>query len=149
MREVPTGTKKEKIDMAKVTKITKESVQAIVTKDGYPELESFVDQKHLQKFYKHLTSVQLAEWLDLEGLTESVKPSDSEPIMRMRQCMALLYKAYPREGATKKKSKYGDYTTESLIQLAIENDVVFETCDDERILRMRAIMALRASKVIE
>jgi hypothetical protein len=33
--------------------------------------------------------------------------------------------------------------------LAVNNDVVFEMTDDERILRMRAIMALRAAGKIE
>lgn len=134
--------------MAKTTKLNKDTVQAIVAKDGYPEVGYFTEQKDLQKFYKHLEDTQLTEWVELEGL--EYKPADSAPIERMRKCMAILYKHFPKTpSASKKKSKYADYTNEYLLQLALEKDVVFEVCDDERILRMRAIMALRAAKVIE
>jgi hypothetical protein len=135
--------------MAKVTKLNKDSVQEYVTKNGYPEVgsEDVVDQKWLQKFYKHLTDDQLTEWVELEGLTYN--PSESAPIERMRKCMAILYKHYPKAPTSKKKSKYSDYTTESLIQMLLDNDVPCEVTDDDRIMRMRAIMALRAHKVIE
>jgi hypothetical protein len=130
-------------------KLNKETVQKIVAKDGYPEVGTYTDKKDLQKFYKHCTMDQLQEWVDVEGLTDTVSATDSEPILRMRLCMAILYKHFPKPEPTKKKSKYSDYTNEQLLQLAIDKDVVFEMTDDERILRMRAIMALRAAKVIE
>jgi len=118
-----------------------------VEENGYPEVGMFVDNKTLQKFYKQLDLPTLQDWCSLEGL--EIKPSDSEPIYRMRVCVAILYKHFPKETTAKKKSKYADYTLESLIAMAVDNEVVFEICDDERILRMRCIMALRASKVIE
>jgi len=62
--------------------------------------------------------------------------------------MTILRAHFPVEHKAKAESPYKKYTTEDLVQLAVDHDVVFETCDDERILRMRAIMALRASKVI-
>jgi hypothetical protein len=130
-------------------KVNKDYVQQVVTKDGYPEVGNFSDKKDLQKFYKHCTMDQLQEWVDVEGLTDTVSPTDSEPILRMRLCMAILYKHFPKAPSAKKKSKYSDYTNEQLLQLAIDKDVVFEMTDDDRILRMRAIMALRAAKVIE
>lgn len=135
--------------MSKKLIVNQEYVQKYVEENGYPEVgsEDVVDKKWLQKFYKHLSMEQLEEWVAIEGL--EVKPTDSEAIYRMRLAMAILYKHFPKEPTAKKKSKYADYTNEALLQLAIENDVVFEVCDDERILRMRAIMALRAAKVIE
>lgn len=135
--------------MAKAIKLNKDSVQKYVAEVGYPEVgsEDIVDQKWLQKFYKHLTDDQLTEWVEIEGLTYTA--SDSAPIERMRKCMAILYKHYPKAPSAKKKSKYADYTNEALMQLAVDHDIIFEVCDDERILRMRAIMALRVAKIIE
>lgn len=135
--------------MAKKATINKVYVEKYVAENGYPEVGTYEDKKDLQKFYKHLDDTQLAEWIELEGL--EFKPNESAPINRMRMAMAILYLHFPKapsEGS-KKKAKYAGYTTEHLMELAIANEVVFEMCDDDRILRMRAIMALRASKVIE
>lgn len=135
--------------MAKKVVVNEKFVQEFVAKDGYPEVgsEVVVDQKWLQKFYKHLTDEQLTEWVELEGLTYN--PSESAPIERMRKCMSILYKHYPKQTASKKKSKYADYSNEQLIQMLLDKDIPCEVTDDERIMRMRAIMALRAHKVIE
>lgn len=115
----------------------------------FPERGTFADAKALQKHYKKLSDAELLEWVQLEGL--EFKPcTDSEPINRMRMAMAVLYYHFPKEQTGKKKtSKYKDYSLEQLVQMAVDNDVIFEPHDDERILRMRAIMALRAHKVIE
>jgi len=114
---------------------------------GYPEVGTVEDKKSLQKFYKQLDITALEGWVKLEGLT--IKPCPEQPaIHRMRLAMAILYLHFPKEVAPKKESPYKQYTTEDLVQLAIDKDVPFEVCEDERILRMRAIMALRASKVI-
>ena len=121
-----------------------------VGKNGYPEVGSFLVAKDLQKFYKQLDTATLVDWVTLEGV--EYKPCiDSEPINRMRLCMAILYKHFPKvsTGVTKKASKYAEYTTEALIQLAIDKDVPVEVTEDMRIMRMRCIMALRASKVID
>jgi len=120
-----------------------------VEKLGFPEVGQFVEQKDLQKFYKQLSIESLKEWVELEGL--SYKPcEDSEMIDRMRVCMAILYHHFPKEpSVSKKKSKYADYTLEQLISMAIENDVAVETTEDERIMRMRTIMALRAAKLVD
>jgi hypothetical protein len=115
---------------------------------GYPEVGSFADNKSIQKFYRQLTQEQLDSWCELEGLEYKGCP-EQPPIHRMRACMAILYRHFPKEVAPKKESPYKKYSTEELVQLALDNNVAFEMCDDERILRMRAIMALRANKVIE
>lgn len=134
--------------MAKKIVINEKFVQEYLKdNNGYPETGFFKEQKDLQKFYKHCTDEQLAEWVDLEGL--EFKPAESQPINRMRMAMAILYYHFPKPEAKKKKSKYADYSNEQLLQLAMDKDVVFEVCDDERIMRMRAIMALRAHNVIE
>jgi hypothetical protein len=135
--------------MAKKPQVNKAYVEKFVAEHGFPEVGHFEDSKDLQKFYKHLSIEQLVDWVALEGLQDTVKPTDSEPIYRMRLAMAILYKHYPKAPSAKKKSKYADYTNEQLLQLAIDNDVVFEMCDDERILRMRAIMALRVKNIIQ
>lgn len=128
-------------------KVNKDAVVAYMKEHGYPEVGTFTDQKMLQKFYKHLTIEELEGWVELEGL--EVKPTDSEAIYRMRLCMAVLYHHFPKAPAKKKASKYAEYTLEHLVQLAVDGSVPVEMCDDERILRMRLIMALRAHKVIE
>lgn len=133
--------------MAKKVTINKVYVEKFVAEHGYPEVGHFADQKDLQKFYKHLSDEQLAEWIELEGL--EYKANDSQPINRMRMAMAILYKHYPKAPSAKKKSKYADYSDEQLMTLLLEHDVPCEVTDDERIMRMRAIMALRAHKVIE
>jgi hypothetical protein len=133
--------------MAKKNVITKDSVAKFITENGYPEVGHFTEQKDLQKFYKHLTDEQLLEWVELEGL--EFKPADSQPINRMRMAMSVLYKHFPKQASAKKKSKYADYSDEQLMTLLLEHDVPCEVTDDERIMRMRAIMALRAHKVIE
>ena len=134
--------------MAKTTKkrtINKAFVEKFLEEQGFPEKNEF-EQEELKKFYKHLTDAQLEEWLSLEGL--EFTPSESEPINRMRMCMAILYDRFPRQTKAKEKSKYADYDTDELVQMALDNDVAFEPTEDKRILRMRAIMALRDAKVI-
>lgn len=133
--------------MTKKLNINKAYVTKYVAEHGYPEVGHFEEKSDLQKFYKHVPTEQLAEWVDIEGL--EFAPSDSEPINRMRMAMAILYKHFPKAPSAKKQSKYAKYSLEDLMTLAINNDVVFEDTDDERILRMRAIMALRAAKVID
>lgn len=131
------------------TTMTKKMTQAEQVQEtvalGFPEVGSFGEdgKKELQKFYKHLTNEQLEEWVELEGL--EIKPTDSEQIYRMRLAMAILYLHYPKATAKKKVSKYAKYTLEDLVELAIEKDVAVEPTEDERIMRMRTIMALRAS----
>lgn len=120
-----------------------------ISENGYPEVGSFVDQKMLQRFYKQLDTAVLEDWAELEGLT--YKPcTDSEPIHRMRVAMAILYKHFPKApSASKKKSKYGEYTTECLMQMALDNNVLVEPTDNDQIMRMRVIMALRVHGVLE
>lgn len=134
--------------MAKTKKertINKAFVEKFVAEHGFPEKNEFT-QEELKKFYKHLTDAQLEEWLELEGLEYT--PNESAPINRMRMAMAILYSRFPRQTKAKEKSKYADYTTDELIQMALDKDVEVEPTEDQRILRMRAIMALREAKVI-
>lgn len=137
-----TGTTKAKGKGGKVKKIE--------FTGEYPEVGTFSEKKQLQKFYKQLTDDQLNDWIELEGLT--YKASDNEPINRMRKCMCILNLHFPPETktATKKKSKYGDFTTEALLEMALENDLeVAEAKGDPRILRMYTIMALKKAGILE
>ena len=137
----------KKTTAVKVMVEGKVDAQAYVKANGYPEVGSVADEKSLQKFYKQLDTAQVEEWVALEGLT--FKPCEEQPaIHRMRACMAILRKHFPVEVKAKKESPYKKYTTEDLVQMALDNSVAFEPAEDERILRMRAIMALRANKVI-
>jgi len=130
-------------------KVTKIDAPKYVEDNGYPEVGFFTDKKDLQKFYKQLDITALEDWCAVEGLTYTAC-EDSEPIHRMRVCMAILYLHFPKApSAGKKKSKYADYTTEALIQMAVDNDVAVEVTDDMRIMRMRTIMNLRAAGIIE
>jgi hypothetical protein len=117
----------------------------------YPELGSFNDEKAIKKYIKGLTNDQLHEWVELEGV--EYKTSDHESINRMRQAMAIKGLHFPQlastGGASKKKSKYSDYTTEALVEMAIENDIeVRDDKGDLRILRMYTIMALKAAGLL-
>lgn len=120
-----------------------------VAKKGYPEVGTFTDQKVLQKFYKQLPTETLEDWAKVEGV--EYKVSDNESIHRMRVCMSILYLHFPKEvkATAKPKSKYADLSTEELIKMAIEHDLVLDVCDDMRIMRMRAIVGLRNIKVID
>lgn len=127
---------------------TKEEVEEDVEDIEYPEKGTFSTDKELKKFYKKLTDEQLDEWLELEGL--EYKANDNPSINRMRKCMAILYYHFPKQPSkSKKKSKYSQYSTEELVQMAMDNDVeVRDDKGDERILRMYTIMALRDAGII-
>ena|SRR6185312_10315520 len=127
-------------------KLNKTKVQEMVKK-AYPEVGDFTDQKDLQKFYKHLTDEQLAKWCELEGL--EYNKSESQPINRMRMAMAVLYFHFPKAPPKKKESKYSKYSLEDLVGMAVDKEVPVEPTDDERIMRMRTIMALRAAGHID
>ena len=121
---------------------------AYVAKNGYPEVGTFLDKKCIQKFYKQLDTDALVDWCTLEGL--AAKPDTNDPIYRMRVCMLLLYKNFPKvsTGKAKAESPYKKFTLENLVTLALENDVAVEGTEDEKIFRMRLIMALRANKIV-
>lgn len=139
----------KKVEEVKIVKVEgKVDAAKYIADNGFPQVGAFEDKKWLQKFYKQLDMETLEKWV--AKLEKEVKPSDSEPIYRMRVCMEILYTHFPKEPAkSKKKSKYSDYTTEKLIEMAIEHDVPVEPTEDMRIMRMRTIMMLRAHKVIE
>lgn len=125
-----------------------DAMEYIAEFGGYPEVGTFTDKKDLQKFYKQLDTDMLEDWCEIEGLT--YKPcSDNESIHRMRVAMAILYKHFPKQTKEKAKSKYAKYTLEDLLDMAVQNEVAVEETDDERILRMRLIMNLRANKVLD
>jgi len=114
----------------------------------FPGVGFFADVAAFKKHVKGLTYDQVVEWTELHGLT--VKDYGSEPINRMRRIMAIKELHFPTpEKPAKTKSPYSKYETEELVQMAVDNEVLFEVCDDPKILRMRAIMALRAHHVIE
>ena len=119
-----------------------------VAKYGYPEVGVFVEKKDLQKFYKQLDTATLEDWCEVEGLTYN-PCEENESIHRMRVAMAILYKHYPKQTKAKKTSKYAKYSLENLVDMAIDNNVAVEDTSDERIMRMRLIMGLRASGIID
>lgn len=118
-------------------------------KATFPEVGSVKTEKELKKVYKKLSDAQLDEWLTLEGWTEEYKPTESEPINRMRKCMVILYHHFPKEPAKSKKggSVWKQYSLEELIAKATEAGAEFEFTDHESIMRMRLIMALKAKGV--
>ena len=141
-----------KLEKDQPVKKGKKRGKKIVFNGTFPEVGdgTFETEKDLKRFYKQLTMAQLEEWLELEGLT--YKKSDSDPINRMRACMAILYLHFPRQttGKGKKKSKYAKYTTEDLIQMAIDNNIaVKDGGGDPRILRMYLVMNLRKAGILE
>lgn len=114
----------------------------------YPEVGSFKVDKDLKKYYKKCTDEQLDEWLSLEGWTDEYKPTESDPINRMRKCMVILGHHFPKAPSKAKKgSPWKEYSLEQLMQMATEKAVEYEFTDHEAILRMRVIMALKGAGV--
>jgi hypothetical protein len=129
-----------------------ESVVAPPVSDvEYPEIGDFKEEKAMKKFIKGLSDQSLYEWCILEGA--EWKASDHESINRMRMAMAIKAKHFPGTTgkATKKsKSKYASYSTEDLVQMALDADIeVPDDKGDNRILRMYTIMALRKAGIID
>lgn len=122
--------------------MAKKNTVAVVEK--FPKVGTFTVAKDLQKHYKKLSDDELDTWLAQEGLTYNA--TDSAPIARMRKCMAILYHHFPAMKPTPKKaSPYAGITLEQLVAMAAEHSVPVEVTDNEKIMRMRLIMALRAS----
>lgn len=116
----------------------------------YPD--SFESVDAIKKFISRLSTDQLIEWAELEGVLDNAKPNDNASIYRMRVAVAVREKFFPsqRSSSPKKKSKYADYSTEQLLEMALENDIeVKDAKGDQRILRMYLIMALRNAEVLD
>ncbi|WIT25954.1 hypothetical protein [Bacillus phage SPO1L1] len=127
-----------------MAKINKEYVANFIEENGFPEQGHFEEKKDLQTFYKHLSTEQLEEWVELEGL--ETKETDSDSIHRMRLCMSILYLNFPKKSAGKKKaSPYKHISLEELVQMATDNDIEVKHTDSDKILRMRTIMALKGA----
>ncbi|WCS68663.1 hypothetical protein Goe19_02150 [Bacillus phage vB_BsuM-Goe19] len=125
-----------------MAKINKGYVANFIEENGFPEQGHFEEKKDLQAFYKHLSTEQLEEWVELEGL--EVKDTDSDSIYRMRLCMAILYLNFPKKTTGKKKeSPYKHISLEELVKMATDNDIEVKHTDSDKILRMRTIMALK------
>jgi hypothetical protein len=117
----------------------------------FPEVGHFKDEKAMKKYVKGLSDDELAEWCELEGAEYA--SNSHQAINRMRMAMAIKGIHFPdtvaKKGSSKKKSKYSDYSTEDLVQMAIDNDVeVRDDKGDMRILRMYTIMALKEAGLI-
>jgi len=114
----------------------------------YPEVGHFESIDDIKKFYKRLSMEQISEWAEIEGL--EWKHNDNPGINRMRACMAISNHHFPKKTSGKKKAKYGHLSTEDLLAMAIENDVEVREPkgDNENILRMYTIMALREAGLL-
>ena len=126
--------------------VKKKAIVGKVSSVVYPEVGTFKVDKDLKKMYKKLSDDQLDEWLDIEGWTSEYKPTESPQINRMRKCMVILYKHFPKESSAKKKNAgWKQFTIEDLLMIATERAAVYEFSDHEAILRMRVIMAIKAT----
>lgn len=111
-------------------------------KPVYPTVGS-VDIKGLKKICKAMSDEEIQAWVSHAKL--SVKDYGDVAINRMRQIMAIKGIYFPETVAKpKEKSKYADHTLEQLVAMASDGNVPVEITENERILRMRVIMALRA-----
>lgn len=153
--DTDTGEAAEDTDDTKVPDAVKDDDKPTpppVSEDiEYPEVGHFKDEKAMKKYVKKVPDAALFEWCELEGATWKRCPEHA-PIDRMRAAMALKAKHFPDtapKASTKSKSKYADYATEDLVQMAIDNDIYVDGDNgDMRILRMKTIMALRAKGII-
>ena len=142
--------KKKTTESVVATITAKDKVDAVawVAENGFPTVGTFTEDKAIKKFYKQLPTEVLEDWANQLG-AEYKACEENDSIHRMRVAMAILYTHFPKESKAKPKSKYAGYTLEQLVDMALEHSVAVEMTDDTRILRMRLIMGLRASKVIE
>jgi hypothetical protein len=118
----------------------------------YPEVGHFETDKAMKKYIKGLSDNELKEWCELEGAVYNA--NDHQSINRMRMAMAIKGIHFPdtvaKGGSTKKKAKYADFSTEDLVQMAIDNDIeVRDDKGDLRILRMYTIMALKEAGLLQ
>jgi len=131
---------KPKVDKPKNKGKNKPTPAPVSTTPGYPAVGSFSEQKLLKKAIKKMSDADLIAWAAAEGLTW--KHNDHAAILRMRVAMAINELHFPK-AAPKSKAKYADYPMETLIQMASEAELEYKPTDDQRILRMRVIMALK------
>lgn len=118
------------------------------SKVSFPEVGSVKTEKELKKVYKKLSNEQLDEWLVLEGWVDEYKASGHEAIDRMRKCMIILYKHFPKEPSKAKTgSVWKQYSLEDLIRMATDAECMPEFSDHEGIMRMRLIMALKGKGI--
>jgi hypothetical protein len=114
----------------------------------FPEVGFFADEKAFKKHIKDTSDADIKAWVDSLGI--EVKDYNSAPINRMRQIMAIKELHFPSPPrAAKKQSPYAKWTTEELVQMAVDASLIFETTDDPKIMRMRTIMALRVNGIID
>lgn len=130
---------------------SKQAKPNVDPEQDYPEVGEFKDEKAMKKFIKGLSDESLEEWCTLEGV--EWKHNDHAAINRMRMAMAikaLHFKPATTGKSKKSKSKYAHYTTEELVQMALDNDIeVPDDKGDMRICRMYTIIALRNAGLIE
>lgn len=137
---------------AKTPKVKQDLAGTEVT---YPEVGAYKEEgiDALKKFISRLSTEQLVEWAEVEGTLDSVKEIDNPSIYRMRVAMSLTGLHFPKASGSSKpksKSKYAKYTTEELMEMAIDNDVeVKDGKGDMRIQRMYTVMALRNAGILD
>lgn len=137
---------------AKTPKVKQDLADTVV---HYPEVGAYQEEglDALKKFISRLSTEQLVEWAGIEGTLDKVKEIDNPSIYRMRVAMSITGLHFPKQsGSSKPKSKspYAKYTTEELMEMALDNDVeVRDGKGDMRIQRMYCIVALRNAGVIE
>lgn len=137
-------TKTEYVE-GECVRMAKKTTEVITT--NYPEVGSVTESKVLKKHFKNLTNDQLDEWISIEGI--QVTLCGHAPIDRMRKCMAITAKHFPPAPKATTKSRYSNYTTEELVQMAMDNNVeIRDDKGDMRILRMYTIVALREAGLL-
>ena len=108
-------------------------------------MPDFQDVEEVKEFIKDLDT-QTLEYL-ARGLQLDWKPTDHANIHRMRIAVEMKKYIFPElfqpKNSKKKKTKYGDLTTEQLFDKAKEHGVPYKKYNNDAIDRMRVIMALK------
>ena len=125
-------------DYASLEDVDKKDIES-----SFGEPESLEELKETIKEIDTATLEYLARGLDLDW-----KPTYHANIHRMRIAMEIQKHFFPelfKPKEKKKQSKYGDYSTQQLLDIADKEKVEFKKTGNERIDRMKVITALKES----
>jgi len=129
-------------DMENLQNITPEEIEA-----AFPKFDTIDELKDFMKDIDTSTLEYMATGLGLDW-----KPTYHPNIHRMRISMAIQKHYFPelfKPKEAKKKAKYGDFSTDELFEMAQQNDIEVKKSGNEPIDRMRVIMKLKESGVLE
>lgn len=129
-------------------KVDKRFTRKLGTPEQIKEVEDNIKSLSLEQFttsVRHFTVDALATLAEDAGI-DTQDGIANEPIRRMRLLMGLKAFYYPNEKTpVKAASEWKKIALEDLVALAADKKVEYKGSDDDKIQRMRVIVALKAA----